>query len=79
METGKPEPPHEPRPRASRQGPDEVARRQGMHYIRTADGLEELYMLNSDPEERFNVAGSPNAQAVLEQFRRTLGLMLKKR
>jgi arylsulfatase A-like enzyme len=50
----------------------------GMHYIRTADGLEELYVLNSDPEERFNVAGSPNAQATLEQFRNTLGSMIKK-
>ena len=30
----------------------------GMHYIRTADGLEELYVLNSDPEERVNLAGS---------------------
>ena len=29
---------------------------EGMHYIRTADGLEELYLLNSDPEERSNLA-----------------------
>ena len=49
-----------------------------MHYIRTADGLEELYMLSSDPEEKFNLAGSPNVQAALERFRNTLGSMLKK-
>ncbi len=50
----------------------------GMHYIRTADGLEELYMLNSDPEEKFNIAGSPNVRAALERFRNTLGLVLKR-
>ena len=32
----------------------------GMHYIRTADGLEELYVLQSDPEESTNLAGTPN-------------------
>ena len=35
----------------------------GMHYIRMADGSEELYILDSDPEERFDLAGSP-AQGV---------------
>jgi hypothetical protein len=50
----------------------------GMHYIRTADGLEELYNLSSDPEEKLNMAGSPNAQAILERFRNTLGLLKKR-
>jgi arylsulfatase A-like enzyme len=60
-------------------GPMQSLVSSGMHYIRTADGLEELYMLNSDPEERFNVAAAPNAQTALGQFRNILGLMLKKR
>ena len=41
----------------------------GMHYIRLADRREELYLLDSDPEEQHNVAGSPMAGAVLHQFR----------
>jgi hypothetical protein len=49
----------------------------GMHYIRTADGLEELYLLNSDPEEKFNLAGSSSAQAPLGRFRNTLESMLR--
>ena len=36
----------------------------GMHYIRMADGSEELYLLDSDPEERFNLAGSPPCAGV---------------
>ena len=50
----------------------------GMHYIRTADGMEELYMLSSDPQETFNMAGEPNARATLERFRFTLGAMARK-
>ena len=56
METGKP-------PGLTNQGREPVAKgpmkalvAEGMHYIRSADGLEELYLLNSDPEERSNVA-----------------------
>ncbi len=48
----------------------------GMHYIRSADGLEELFSLNSDPDERFNLAGLPAAQAALQGFRRALQEML---
>ncbi len=47
----------------------------GMHYIREADGLEKLYVLKTDPEERKNVAGSANVQAVLERFRSALSSM----
>jgi arylsulfatase A-like enzyme len=50
----------------------------GMHYIQTADGLEELYVLESDPEEKSNVASASNAQPVLERLRAALGLVLKK-
>jgi arylsulfatase A-like enzyme len=51
----------------------------GMHYIRSADGLEELYMLDSDPEERLNVAGSPTAYELLERFRKESSTILRKR
>ena len=51
----------------------------GMHYIRSADGLEELYLLNSDPEERSNVAAYSFATEILQQFRTRLAAMLKKR
>jgi arylsulfatase A-like enzyme len=48
----------------------------GMHYIRNSDGIEELYVLKSDPEERTNFAGAPNAQAPLQRFRNALRSML---
>ena len=51
----------------------------GMHYIRSADGLEELYLLNSDPEEQSNVAKYSSATELLQQFRTRLRAMLKKR
>ena len=49
----------------------------GMHYIRDGDGSEELYVLDSDPEERFNLAGSPPAREFLRRFRIRLAMMLK--
>jgi arylsulfatase A-like enzyme len=51
----------------------------GMHYIRSGDGSEELYALKSDPEERFNLAGAPNARQVLERFRAGLAAKVFKR
>jgi arylsulfatase A-like enzyme len=51
----------------------------GMHYIRSADGSEELYALRSDPEERLNVANSPMAREALQGFRNTLAAMLRRR
>jgi arylsulfatase A-like enzyme len=51
----------------------------GMHYIRTGDGQEELFALASDPEERINGAGSPNAQGALVRFRNSLAAMLRRR
>jgi arylsulfatase A-like enzyme len=50
-----------------------------MHYIRSGDGSEELYALKPDPEERFNVAGAPNARPVLERFRAGLAAKVFKR
>jgi arylsulfatase A-like enzyme len=51
----------------------------GMHYIRDGEGLEELYVLQSDPKELTNFAAAPTAQAPLERFRNTLQLMLKRK
>jgi hypothetical protein len=48
----------------------------GMHYIRSGDGLEELYFLQADPEERGNVAGLPHVQEALRGFRDALRSML---
>jgi hypothetical protein len=49
-----------------------------MHYIRSADGLEELYALRSDPEEQLNTAGSPMARGILQGFRDHLAAMLRR-
>jgi len=51
----------------------------GMHYIREADGREELYVLSSDPQEQVNHAGAPNAQASLQRFRLALYSMFERR
>ncbi|HEX8199745.1 MAG TPA: sulfatase, partial [Isosphaeraceae bacterium] len=42
-------------------------------YIRNPDGREELYDLGRDPAEAHDLAGSPDARAVLERFRTRLG------
>ena len=51
---------------------------EGMHYIRMADGREELYFLKSDAEEQANLAGDPFAAEPLARFRTVLRGMLKK-
>jgi arylsulfatase A-like enzyme len=78
MEAGKP-------PGLTNQGREPVAKgpmqalvSDGMHYIRSADGLEELYLLNSDREERSNLAAYSFAGEILQQFRTRLSTMLKK-
>jgi hypothetical protein len=50
---------------------------EGMHYIRRGDGLEELYLLESDPQEQNNVAMYPFASGPLRRFRAALSAMLK--
>jgi arylsulfatase A-like enzyme len=79
METGKP-------PGLTNQGREPAAKgpmkgliAEGMHYIRRGDGVEELYLLNTDPEERSNVAAYPFAPKILQRFRTTLSAMLGKR
>jgi arylsulfatase A-like enzyme len=73
METGKPELLANQGREPAAKGPMKSLIARGMHYIRTADGHEELYRLESDPEERVDLAGSPNARAILERFREALG------
>ena len=51
----------------------------GMHYIRMADGSEELYNINLDVDEIVNLAGDPGASPLVLHFRNLLGLLLKKR
>jgi arylsulfatase A-like enzyme len=50
-----------------------------MHYIRAGDGSEELYNLETDPEERLNLAGAPAAGEVLRRFRAGLAAMTRGR
>jgi arylsulfatase A-like enzyme len=58
-------------------GPMQAVVAGGMHYIHSGDGLEELFSLKSDPDERMNLAGLPEARGALQGFRRTLGSMLR--
>ena len=60
-------------------GPMQALVAEGMHYIRAADGGEELYLLKSDPEEQNNLAMYSFASEPLRRFRSSLALMLKKR
>jgi len=50
----------------------------GLHYIRTADGAEELYNLTTDPEERSDLARFSFAVEPLQRFRSSLSAMLAK-
>jgi len=46
------------------------------HYIKNADGREELYALREDPHEQHDVSGVPENRALLENFRKQLGARL---
>ncbi len=59
-------------------GPMQAMVAEGMHYIRAADGLEELYLLRSDPEEQSNLAAYSFASQPLQRFRARLSAMLEK-
>jgi hypothetical protein len=60
-------------------GPMQALVAAGKHYIRTADGREELFELASDPEERFDLAPTPNGSQMLKGFRESLSSVLKSR
>ena len=75
METDKPELLTNQGREPAAKGPMKSLIARGMHYIRTADGLEELYMLNIDPEERFNLAGPTRFGEALRKFRDMLAAM----
>ncbi len=60
-------------------GPMKAIVADGMHYIRTADGREELYVLKTDPEETSNLAGYPFAAESLQRLRSQLSAMLEGR
>ena len=51
----------------------------GMHYIRWADRSEELFLLDSDPEERTNLSRSPTSALALPGLRKSLASMFAKR
>ncbi len=51
----------------------------GMHYIQMADGSEELYNIDSDVDEKNNLAADVNMLPVLFESRNLLGLMLRRR
>ncbi len=78
METSKPELLTNQGREPAAKGPMKSLIAKGMHYIRTADGLEELYMLSTDPEEQSNVAGSPRAYEMLGEFRNILPTLRKR-
>jgi arylsulfatase A-like enzyme len=59
-------------------GPMQAIVSEGMHYIRSADGFEELYFLDSDPEEQSSVVAYPGAAETLKQLRARMSAALKK-
>jgi len=59
-------------------GPMKALLAGGLHYIRSGDGSEELYNLESDRKEQTNLAGLPSAATILQSFRAALGWMLSK-
>jgi arylsulfatase A-like enzyme len=60
-------------------GPMQALVAEGMHYIRRADGVDELFLLSSDPLERNNVANYGFAADFVARFRTSLSAMLGKR
>ncbi len=60
-------------------GPMQAIVAGGMHYIRTADGREELFSLSTDPDEQTNMAAYPFAAAHLRHLRASLSAMLRVR
>jgi arylsulfatase A-like enzyme len=59
-------------------GPMKALISSGMHYIRTADGNEELYSLETDPREEINLAGRFSSLAIINEFRVTMQTLLQR-
>ena len=51
----------------------------GMHYIRSGNSLEELFVLKTDPEEQINLTVSETAREDLQRFRSLLAALLKRK
>jgi arylsulfatase A-like enzyme len=60
-------------------GPMKAMVADGMHYIREADGREELYLLKTDPEEESDLAAYPFAAESLRRLRASLSALFEKR
>ncbi len=59
-------------------GPMKAVVAAGMHYIQMADGSEELYNIDSDVEEKVNLALVGDNAPIVVEFRNLLGLMLQR-
>jgi arylsulfatase A-like enzyme len=60
-------------------GPMKAVVAAGMHYIRMGDGSEELFNINSDVEEKDNLAAKLENAPILVEFRNLLEQMLQRR
>jgi hypothetical protein len=76
METGKPPLLVNQGSEPAAKGPMKALVAGGIHYIRSGDGLEELYSLEADPGERINVACVPDARVAVQGLRDGLRSML---
>ena len=79
METGKPVLLANQGREPAARGPMTSLVARGMHYIRSFGGGEELFMLDSDPEERVDLASVSAAGEILQLFRNELRLLLQAR
>ena len=78
METTKPELLTNGGREPAARGPMKATVAGGMHYIKMADGSEELYNINSDVEEKVNLAVDGDHLRVLVEFRNLLDLMVRR-
>ncbi len=78
METTKPELLTNGGREPAARGPMKAVVAGGMHYIKMADGSEELYNINSDIEEKVNLAVQGDHLRVLVELRNLLELMVSR-
>jgi arylsulfatase A-like enzyme len=79
METTKPELIVNDGREPAAKGPMKAVVAAGMHYIQMGNGSEELYNINSDVEEKVNLAHEVDKTPVLVEFRNLVNLMLQRR